>query len=102
MRNSVDASIVNRPRLIAGMDWQLAVGVCIFFAMAVVITRNWAIAGIGVLLMMFLSGAGRRDPLFLQVYNRHRSQALRYSPAPIVKAPNVNRRPIGYGRYDKN
>lgn len=102
MRNSVDAELVNRRRTLAGIEWRLAVVLLIFFGYAAVATRNPTIAVLGLLLFLFLSGASRRDDLFLKIYLRHTKQADRYSPAPVVTQPMRNRRPVGYGWRDPN
>ncbi len=99
-RHSVDASIVNRPRLIGGMPWQAAVGSVAFFFYTAAQVRNWYLLIFAVLVLLFLSGAGRRDPLFLKVYLKHRLQAERYSPTPVSCPAQRQRRPLGYGRYD--
>ena len=100
MRESADATKVNRPRLIAGLEWKLAVVLVVFFGFAALTTRNLYIGALGVAVLLFLAGAGRRDPLFLRVYLRHAKQASRYSPAPVVCRPLRNTRPVGYGWRD--
>lgn len=73
-----------------------------FSGYAAFILHNYYLLPTCVVLLLFLSGAGRRDPLFLRVYLKHRVQASRYSPAPVSGVQMRNKRPIGYGRYDPN
>ncbi len=103
-RESLDCRLINQPQLIAGLPWKIPVAVIGFFGYAMLIMRNWYLLPMGVILLMFLKGATRRDPLVMQVFMRHRSQATRYSPAPVcrVQMRFMNRRPFGYGRYDPN
>lgn len=101
-RSSVDVSLVNKPRTIGGIPWQMAVGLVGFFAYAAFLMRAPLYIVPGVILLGILRSAGSRDHLFLQIYRKHRSQASHYSPAPVVASQARNKRPAGYGRYDPN
>jgi type IV secretory pathway VirB3-like protein len=101
-RESYDASMVNRPRLIGGVPWEMAVGLLGFFGYAAFMMRAPLYLLPGVLMLLLLRSAAKRDHLFLQIYRRYRVQAEIYSPAPVVGVQQSQRRPRGYGRYDPN
>jgi type IV secretory pathway TrbD component len=102
MRQSVDAKSVNEPKLLAGMPWQLPVGVNGLMVYTAVITHNWYYLVLAVIATVFLSGASKSDSLFLKVYVKHTKFSDFYSPAPISSPAQRSRRPIGFGRYDPN
>jgi len=101
-RESVDASIVNKPRLVGGIPWAMAVGLLGFFGYAAFMMKAPLYLVPGITLMLLLRSAAGRDHMFLQIYRRHRVQAEIYSPAPVVSLQASQRRPRGYGRYDPN
>jgi len=102
LRESLDAAIVNEPRTIGGLPWTGVVVGIGFASIATLMIHNWYLLPMALVAMAFLRGAAKRDPLFFDVYKRHRVQAAIYSPAPFCRPAVRNQRPVGYGRYDPN
>jgi type IV secretory pathway VirB3-like protein len=102
MRNSIDAEKVNRPRLVAGIEWKLAVMIVMTCGMLAMQTRSFGPLIVALLLMVFLSGASRNDPMAVRAYLAHSKQRERYSPVPQLRKALINRRPLGYGQNDLN
>lgn len=97
-RSSYDCESVNRPKTIAGVDWKIVVGVFFFFGYGAVLYRVPYLIIPPAILLVFLRGPGVKDPFFLRIYLRHRSQRDRYSPHYLT-APNQRfPRPRGFGR----
>lgn len=99
MRGSIDCSSLNRPRLIAGIDYKIVVGVLMFFGYAAAEYRSPGVMAIPLLFLLFIRGPAKKDPAMLKVYLRHRAQAERYSPAYITAKNYHAPRPDGFNRY---
>lgn len=101
-RTSFNAERLNKPRLIGGVPWEMAVGMIVFFSYAAFMMRAPLYLLPGLMALGLFRSAASRDHLFLQIYRRHRMQADVYTPAPVSQPQTKQRRPRGYGRYDPN
>jgi hypothetical protein len=100
VRQSYDCTAVNNPKTIAGVEWKIVVAVCAFFGYGAVLYRVPYLVIPPLILLAFLRGPGVKDPMFLRIYLRHRSQRDRYSPHYLCQ-PNVRSpRPRGFGRQN--
>lgn len=100
IRESYDCTKVNNPKTIAGIEWKVVVGVSVFFGFATLMYRAPYLLVIPLIILAFLRGPGRKDPMFLRVYLRHRAQRDTYSPAYITQPNQRFPRPNGFGRYN--
>jgi hypothetical protein len=97
-RRVFNCTAVNKPKTVAGLEWRLVMAVSVFFGMAALMQRAPALLVAPVFILTFLSGPGRRDPLFLRIYIKHRGQRDFYTPAYGALSNQRTPRPIGFGR----
>jgi hypothetical protein len=100
MRVVYDTTLVNIPRTIAGLPWKIFVGIYFIFGFVAATYRLPEVLVPPLLLHFFLSGPGKRDPEFLSVHIKHRSQRERYSPAYVALPNDRLPRPDGFNRDD--
>ena len=98
MRTVYAVDRVNIPRTISGIEWELVAGLGGFFGMAALMFKEPTILVAPVIILLFLSGPGRRDPDFLKVFRRHSAQRDFYSPAYICAVNLRTPRPLGFSR----
>lgn len=98
MRGSYDCVAVNQPKTIAGIEWKLFVVVFAFFGFAAMVFHVLYLLITPILVLAFLRGPGKKDPLFLRIHLRHRAQRDVYSPAYVSKPNLRNPRPQGFGK----
>jgi type IV secretory pathway VirB3-like protein len=98
MRTTYNCVPVNAPKAIAGLEWKLVVGVCVFFGMAALMYRSPGVLMLPAVFLIFLRGPARKDSMFIRIYLRHRVQRQLYSPAYITAKNQTYVRPVGFNR----
>ncbi|MCG7871015.1 MAG: VirB3 family type IV secretion system protein [Candidatus Thiodiazotropha lotti] len=91
--------VLNRPKLIAGVEDSFAIANITVGLTMVMHFQQWQLIPVFLLFHLALSAAGRREPAIRKVYRRYAGQGDCYEPFPRnMGAKMRNARPEGWGR----
>ena len=98
-RSSRIYPVLNRPKLIGGVEDSLALGNMIVGLAMVMNLGQWELIPVFVLIHAVMRIAGKRESSIRKVYRKYSSQADNYDPFPRDMGDKIRSpRPEGWGR----